>query len=72
MTINSIYNIGDKFSYWNFDHSKRIHIKITAIVIRRDGVYYEYEVEGDDWKGEFSEETIKTLHYENSNTRTSN
>ena len=70
MTISSIYNIGDEFSYWNFDHSKKIHIKITAIVIRRDGIYYEYEVEGDDWEGEFSEETIKTLHYENSNIRT--
>lgn len=70
MTINSLYNIDDEFSYWNFDHSKRLHIKITAIVIRKYGVYYE--VEGDNWEDELSEETIKTLHYENSNTSKSN
>lgn len=65
MTISSIYNIGDEFSYWNFNHSKRLHIKITAIIIRKEGVYYE--VSGDSWEDEFSEETIKTLHYEDSN-----
>lgn len=63
--ISPIYNIDDEFSYWNFDNSKRIHIKITAIIIRKKGVYYE--VEGDGWEDEFSEEEIKTLHYEHSN-----
>lgn len=70
MNINSLYNIDDEFSYWNFDHSKKIHIKITAIVIRKEGIYYE--VEGDSWEDEFSEESIKTMNCENSNTRTSN
>lgn len=68
MIINSLYNIDDRFSYWNFDHSKKLHIKITAIIIRKEGVYYE--IEGDTWEDEFSEETIKTLYYENSNTGT--
>ena len=27
-----------------------------------------YEVEGDTWENEFSEESIKTMYYENSNT----
>ena len=66
MTINSNYNIGDQFSYWNFDHSKKLHIKITAIIIRKEGVYYE--VDGGTWEDEFSEESIKTMYYENSNT----
>jgi hypothetical protein len=70
MTINSNYDIGDQFSYWNFDHSKKVNIKITAIIIREEGIYYE--VEGEGWEDEFSEETIKTMYYENSNTRTSN
>jgi hypothetical protein len=65
MKINPIYSIDDEFSYWNFDHSKKLHIKITAIIIRREGVYYG--VEGDTWEDEFSEETIKTMCYENSN-----
>jgi hypothetical protein len=70
MKINPIYNIDDEFSYWNFDHSKKLRIKITAIIIRKEGVYYE--VEGDTWEDEFSEESIKTMYYENSNTRTFN
>ena len=70
MIANPLYNIDDEFSYWNFDHSKKLHIKITAIIIRKEGVYYE--VEGDSWEDEFSEESIKTMCYENSNTRTSN
>lgn len=65
MEINSIYNIDDEFSYWNFNHSKKLHIKITAIIIRKEGVYYE--VEGDSWEDEFSEEAIKIMNYENSN-----
>ena len=65
MTITTIYNINDEFSYWNFDHNKRIRIKIIAIVIRKEGVYYE--VEGDGWEDEISEENIKELYYENSN-----
>lgn len=69
MTINSLYDIDDKFSYWNFNHSKKIHIKITAIVIRKEGIYYE--IEGDGWEDEISEENIKDLHYEDSNKRTS-
>jgi hypothetical protein len=69
MTINSLYDIDDKFSYWNFNRSKKIHIKIIAIVIRKEGIYYE--IEGDDWEDEISEENIKDLHYEDSNTRTS-
>lgn len=67
MKITSAYDIGDKFSYWNFDHSKKLHIKITAIIIREEGIYYE--VEGDTWEEEFSEESIKTMYYENRNTR---
>lgn len=67
MKITSAYDIGDKFSYWNFDHSKKLHIKITAIIIRKEGIYYE--VEGDTWEDEFSEESIKTMYYENRNTR---
>ena len=43
MTINSNYDIGDQFSYWNFDHSKKVNIKITAIIIREEGIYYEVE-----------------------------
>lgn len=70
MKITSAYDIGDKFSYWNFNHSKKVNIKITAIIIREDGIYYE--VEGDTWEDEFSEETIKTMYYENGNTRTPN
>ena len=69
MNINPLYNIDDEFSYWNFNHSKKIHIKITAIIIRKEGIYYE--VEGDNWEDEISEENIKELHYEHSNTRTS-
>ena len=65
MKITSVYDIGDKFSYWNFNHSKRIHIKITAIVIRKEGIYYE--IEGDGWEDEIPEENIKELYYENSN-----
>jgi hypothetical protein len=49
---------------------KKVNIKITAIIIREEGIYYE--VEGEGWEDEFSEETIKTTYYENSNTRTSN
>ena len=70
MTANPIYNIDDEFSYWNYNRSKKLHIKITAIIIRKEGIYYE--VEGDTWEDELSEETIKTMYYENSNTRTSN
>lgn len=70
MKTNPIYNIDDEFSYWNYDHSKKLRIKITAIIIRKEGVYYE--VSGDTWEDEFSEESIKTMNYENSNTRTSN
>ena len=69
MKITSAYDIGDKFSYRNFDHSKEF-LKITAIIIRKEGIYYE--VEGNGWEDEFSEETIKTMSYENSNTGTSN
>lgn len=65
MNINPLYNIDDEFSYWNFDHSKKLHIKITAIIIRKEEIYYE--VEGDTWEDEFSEETIKTMNHENSN-----
>ena len=65
MKITSAYDIDDEFSYWNFDHSKKLHIKITAIIIRKEGIYYE--VEGDTWEDEFSEEIIKTMYYENSN-----
>ena len=64
MTINPIYNIGDEFSYRNFDHSKEF-LKITAIIIREEGIYYE--VEGDGWEDEFSEESLKAMYYENSN-----
>lgn len=35
-----------------------------------EGIYYE--IEGNNWEDEISEENIKELHYENSNTRTSN
>ena len=66
MTISPIYNIDDEFSYLNFNHSKKLHIKITAIVIRKEGIYYE--IEGDSWEDEISEENIKELYYENSNT----
>lgn len=69
MKITSTYDIGDQFSYWNFDYSKKLRIKITAIIIRKEGIYYE--VEGDTWEDEFSEEIIKTMYYESSNTRTS-
>jgi hypothetical protein len=68
MNINSLYDIDDEFSYWNFSHSKKVNIKITAIIIRKEGVYYK--VEGDTWEDEFSEESIKTMYYENSNSRT--
>ena len=44
---------------------KKLHIKITAIVIRKEGIYYE--IEGDSWEDEISEEIIKELYYENSN-----
>lgn len=70
MTINALYNIDDEFSYWNYNHSKKLHIKITAIIIKKEGIYYE--VSGDSWEDEFSEESLKTMYYENSNTRTSN
>ena len=70
MNINPLYNIDDEFSYWNFDHSKRIHIKITAIIIRKEGIYYE--IEGDGQGDAFSEESLKTLYYEDSNSRKSN
>ena len=69
MKINPIYNIEDEFSYWNFNHSKKLRIKITAIIIRKEGIYYE--VKGDSWEDEFSEELLKTMNYETSNTRTS-
>lgn len=65
MKITSAYDIGDQFSYWNFSHSKKVNIKITAIIIREEGIYYE--VEGEGWEEEFSEETIKTMCYENGN-----
>lgn len=65
MEITSAYDIGDNFSYWNFDHSKKVHIKVTAIIIREEGIYYK--VEGDGWGGEFPEESLKTMYYENSN-----
>jgi hypothetical protein len=43
----------------------RINCIKTICNIRKEGVYYE--VEGDTWEDEFSEETIKTMCYENSN-----
>ena len=64
MNISTLYNIDDEFSYWNYDHSKKVHIKITAIIIRKEKIYYE--VSGDSWEDEFSEESLKTMYYEDS------